>query len=112
MTPEQFAVWLDGFLAGAGASLSAEQLTVVQTKLAGVRALPPVVVPMQFFPVPYVPPAPAKPYIPSPWINPSVGPIWIGTPLDRPFEITCNNPVSLYGQPSDVNWNVPGIASS
>lgn len=78
MNSDQFAIWLDGFLAAAGKALSAEQMAVVQAKLATVSAAPAAPTPVpQFIPVPY-----AVPYTERhqrPWrdiVRPQ--PYWLG----------------------------------
>lgn len=90
MSPEQFATWLEGFLAGAGKGLTSEQTTLVAAKLASVRVpvipiviSPPVYTPMPIM-VPYQPPL-----VPSPWIPNPIAPRW------RQFEITCGAPSVL-----------------
>jgi hypothetical protein len=86
MSPEQFAMWLDGFMAGAGAKLTAEQLEAVRQKMLMVKVSPAM---PQFVPVPYqVPfvPAPMPIFVPTPtqpWPT-TLPPIWYGD-----LQITC-----------------------
>lgn len=85
MTSDQFAIWLEGFLAGAGKALTVEQVEAVRTKLAGVVkfTFSPAIAPFLW---PMTPPDPT----PQPWVNPVIYKFWTGdsTACPAPVQTT------------------------